>query len=150
MIFDRTYDDVEQAQRLFDEKVKQFIPLTDDEKEIMERGRCTLDTINRIEKKQAELKAIINDMGYFNTPAENYTWSRYDVFGAGQADRLVDNTKRLREAFRVFESTPSLPNVLYQFDALNSIEKNLHDMHIVADEVKLRYRICGTFNTGET
>ena len=68
MIYNRTATDVSLAKRLRAEKVQKFIELTDDEVQTLERGTITINTLNRIEDKQAEIKAMLDDMGYLNPP----------------------------------------------------------------------------------
>ena len=62
MIFDRTASDVDAAIKIRDEKVKSYQELTEEDVDILERGFITLNTINRIEEKQSELKSLLNNM----------------------------------------------------------------------------------------
>ena len=76
MIFDRTQNDVDTAIRLRNEKAKTFQELTESEIAILEKGTMTINTLNRIENKQEELKNLFNEMGYWNTPMTNKVWAK--------------------------------------------------------------------------
>ena len=56
MIFDRTQNDVDTAILLRNTKVKKFETLTESEIATLEKGTLTINTLNRIEAKQEELK----------------------------------------------------------------------------------------------
>ena len=75
MIYNRTLKDVENAREIIETKVKKFLELTEEEISILNIGYVSLDTINRIENKQAILKDILNSMGYYNIPIENNEWN---------------------------------------------------------------------------
>ena len=65
MIFDRTAADVEEAIRIRKEKVQKMQDLTEEEINILERGTLTINTLNRIEEKQEELKNLFEQDFYF-------------------------------------------------------------------------------------
>ena len=58
MIYNRTENDIETARNLIETKVKNFAELTEDDVAKIERGTFTVNTLNRIEQKQAELNDI--------------------------------------------------------------------------------------------
>ena len=149
MIFDRTQNDVDTAIILRDTKVKKFETLTESEIATFEKGTLTINTLNRIETKQEELKNLFNDMGYWNTPITNKTWGENDFFNADEFQRIVDNTNILRQAFFVYKYTPNTPPISYYWDDINSLEKILNDLDVMINDVKSNYRECGTFECGE-
>ena len=149
MIFDRTQNDVDTAILLRDTKVKKFETLTESEIATLERGTLTINTLNRIENKQEELKNLFNDMGYWNTPITNKTWSENDIFNADEFQRILDNTNVLRQAFFVYKVTPNTPPISYYWDDINALEKILFDLDVMINDVKSHYRECGTFESGE-
>ena len=149
MIFDRTQNDVDTAIVLRNTKVKKFETLTESDIATLEKGTLTINTINRIETKQEELKNLFNDMGYWNTPTTNKTWSENDIFYIDDFQRIVDNTNVLRRAFFVYKDTPNTPPISYYWDDLNALEKILHDIDVMINDVKSYYRECGTFECGE-
>ena len=149
MIFDRTQNDVDTAILLRDTKVKKFETLTESEIATLEKGTLTINTLNRIETKQEELKNLFNDMGYWNTPITNKTWGENDIFNADEFPRIIDNTNVLRQAFFVYKATPNTPPISYYWDDINSLEKILYDLDVMINDVKSNYRECGTFECGE-
>ena len=158
MIFDRTQNDVDTAIRLRNEKVK-FDPitmqpinpeeLTESEIAILEKGTLTINTLNRIEAKQDELKNLFNDMGYWNTPITNKVWGENDIFNVDEFQRILDNTNVLRQAFFVYKDTPNTPPISYHWQDINALEKILYDLDVMINDVKSYYRECGTFESGE-
>lgn len=149
MIFDRTQKDVDDAVLIRKEKVQKFIPLTSDEVDILEKGTITINTLNRIEEKQNELKYLFNEIGYWNTKITNKVWTNQDIFDAVEFQRIIDNTNTLRNAFIVYKDTPNTPGVSYHWQDINALERILNDLDIMINDVKSHYRECGTFECGE-
>lgn len=149
MIFDRTQNDVDAAIRLRKEKVQTFQELSENEVATLEKGTLTINTLNRIEEKQEDLKGILNDMGYWNTPITNKVWGENDIFNADEFQRILDNTNVLRQAFFVYKDTPNTPPISYYWDDINALEKILYDLDVMINDVKSNYRECGSFECGE-
>ena len=153
MIFDRTQNDVDTAILLRNTKVKKFETLTESEIATLEKGTLTINTLNRIENKQEELKNLFNNMGYWNTPITNKTWGENDIFNADEFQRILDNTNVLRQAFFVYKSTPNTPPISYHYNDINALEKILYDFDNeiggMIKDVKSNYRECGTLESGE-
>ena len=148
MIFDRTQADVDSAIRIRKEKVQAFQPLTDVEISLLERGTITINTLNRIEQKQEELKNLINGVGYWNTPVESKAWSYTDVFDESEFARIIENLNFLRNAFFVYKDTPSTPPISYSYKDVNAIEKILYDLDVMINDVKSHYQKCGVARCG--
>lgn len=149
MIFDRTQNDVDTAILLRDTKVKKFETLTESEIATLEKGTLTINTLNRIESKQDELKNLFNEMGYWNTPTTNKTWGENDIFNVDEFQRILDNINILRQAFFVYKATPNTPPISYHYNDINALEKILNDLDVMINDVKSNYRKCGTFESGE-
>ena len=149
MIFDRTQNDVDTAIVLRNTKVKKFETLTESDIATLEKGTLTINTINRIENKQEELKNLFNEMGYWNTPIINKMWGENDIFNVDEFHRILDNTNVLRQAFFVYNYTPNTPPISYYWDDINALEKILNDIDVMINDVKSHYRECGTFESGE-
>ena len=148
LIYNRTQQDVENAIKIRSEKVQKFQELSAEDIEVLERGMITLNTLNRIEDKQAELKLLINDMGYWNTPIKNKNWSASEIFDEKNFQRILDNLNILKEAFFVYKNTPNTPNISYNFNDINAIEKILFDIELMIKEIKDLYRECGDIECG--
>ena len=149
MIFDRTQNDVDTAILLRREKVQTFQRLTESEIATLEKGTLTINTLNRIESKQEELKNLFNDIGYWNTPITNRAWDYTDIFNVDEFQRIIDNTNVLRNAFFVYKNTPNTPPVSYHWQDINALEKIHYDLDVMINDVKSHYRECGTFESGE-
>ena len=149
MIFDRTQNDVDSAILLRNTKVKNFEELTESDINYLEKGTLTINTLNRIENKQDELKNLFNDMGYWNTPIKNKMWGENDIFNVDEFQRILDNTNVLRQAFFVYKDTPNTPPVSYHYKDINALEKILYDLDVMINDVKSKYKRCGTFRCGE-
>ena len=149
MIFDRTQNDVDTAIILRDTKFKKFETLTESEIATLEKGTLSINTLNRIENKQEELKNLFNDMGYWNTSIKYKVWGENDIFNVDEFQRIIDNTNVLRNAFFVHKDTPKTPNVSYYWQDINALEKILYDLDVMINDVKSRYKRCGTFRCGE-
>ena len=149
MIFDRVSADVAKAFALRKDKVAQGISLTEEEQATMEKGCFTINTANRIESKQAELKEVFNEMGYFDCNISNKEWNLGDVFFAEDLQRVSENVAILRKAFFVYPDTPANPRAEYHYREVNLMERILYDLQKMVDVVKESYRECGTFDCGE-
>lgn len=149
MITNRTQYDVDTAILIRNTKVKKFEALNESEIATLEKGTLTINTLNRIENKQEELKNLFNDMGYWNTPITNKGWNENDVFNADEFQRILDNTNLLRNAFFVYKETPNTPPISYYWQDINDLEKILVDLDVMINDVKSHYRECGTFESGE-
>lgn len=158
MITNRTQYDVDTARILINEKVK-FDPitmqpinldeLTPTELATLNKGTFNYTDLNRIENKQEELKNLFNDMGYWNTPISNKVWGENDIFNVNEFQRILDNTNVLRQAFFVYKNTPNTPPISYHFNDINALEKILFDLDVMINDVKSKYKRCGTFRCGE-
>ena len=149
MIFNRTQNDVDSAVYLRNTKVKTFQPLTDAEIETLERGTITINTLNRIESKQSELKNLFNDLGYWNVIVSTRSWANTDIFDIKNFQRIIENLSSLRKAFWVYSDTPETPYVSYHYKNINALEKILFDLDNMIGDIKANYKICGTFECGE-
>lgn len=149
MIFNRTQNDVDAAIRLRREKVQTFQELTESDIATLEKGTLTINTLNRIEAKQEELKNLFNDMGYWNIATINKTWSFGQIFNVDEFQRIINNTNILRNAFFTYKETPQTPHIAYYFKNINDLERILYDLDVMINDVKSLYRECGTFESGE-
>lgn len=148
MIFDRTLSDAKQAVTIREEKVKRGKNLTADDIYILSRGFVSVGDLNRIESKQEALKAVFNEMGYYNTPTINKLWNEESYFFKTDLERIVKNNEILRKAYYIFASTPTDARPKAYFEDLNKIEKMLYDLDQMANDMKSRFKKCGTFNCG--
>lgn len=153
MIYDRTQQDVDKASELFETKVKAFIPLTAEEEAIMERGRVTIDTLNRIENNQKYIHDALKQIGYSDLGVTNKKWSGTEVFYDDDLKRLVDNTKILRDNFFVYSQNIENPSPYFRYTDFNNIEKLLDEMSDIVIKIlfwETNETIAGAYNAGQT
>ena len=150
MIFDRTQNDVDTAVLIRRNKVQKFQELSESDIETLEKGFLTINALNRIENKQSELKNLFNDIGYYNVETNNKQWTYTDYFFPEDFERILVNLENLKEAFFVYADTPIVPDENYRrYQTLNAVEKILYDLDVMINDIKSRYRQCGTFQCGE-
>lgn len=149
MIFDRTQVDIDTAKRIRREKVQAFQSLTESDISTLERGMITINTLNRIEAKQEELKNLLNEIGYWNANVSVKSWVAEDIFNVDGFQRIINNINILRNAFFVYNGTPNTPPVSYHYNDINALEKILHDIDVMINDVKSNYRECGAYECGE-
>jgi hypothetical protein len=149
MIFDRTQADVDAAIEIR-AKLQRGESITNEETEALERGTLTINTLNRIEEKQAELKTVFDSLGYLNTDGvENRAWSYEDFFKQEDFDRILSNLEILKNAYFVLKNTPDFPNKNYrQYRTINALEHTLRDMSFIVDDMISNFRICGDTECG--
>lgn len=149
MIFNRTKNDVDNAVKIRDTKIKTFQNLTDDDIEVLERGFFTLNTIQRIQEKQTDLKGLFAEIGYYNTPIIIKEFDDTMFFSEADFQQLIDNVNVLRNAFFAFSSTPKTPPISYHYNDINALEKILYDLDVMINYVKSLYAECGNVECGE-
>lgn len=147
MIYNRTAEDIAQAQEIFETKVKKFVALTEAEKTALERGRVTADALNRIEQKQAEIGQILNNWHYLDTAIANKRWST-EVFRQEDLKRLADNTAILREAFFLINDV-QLPEARFFYEEFNKMEQILFELGELISNTKKSFKTSGTFSANQ-
>jgi transcriptional regulator with XRE-family HTH domain len=149
MIFNRTQDDVDASIDII-KNTRNAEDLTFEQRQQLERGTLTINTLNRIENKQTELKNLFNSIGYYNVEVDNREWTYTDYFFPSDFARILINLESLKKAFFVYSTTPIVPDDNYRrYQTINAVEKNLYDLDAMINDIKSRYRQCGTFQCGE-
>ena len=148
MIYNRTSSDVETAKTLRG-LLQAGNTLTSEQILALERGSCTINMLNRVEVKQAELAAILNGYAY-TVYIENKTdWQNTDIFTFQDHQRLLNNLDALKRAYYTYTTTPQTPIYMYDFQSANDIEKILVDIEAMIVDMQGRFRECNTFQCGE-
>ena len=149
MIFDRTQDDVDAAIVLRREKVQAFQELSESEIATLEKGTLTINTLNRIEDKQRELKNLLDSDAYFVENVESKSWNYTDYFKQVDFDRILDNLSKLKRAYFVYSTTPQVTDNNYRrYQTINAVEHILNDLDLMIRDVKINYRQCGNVECG--
>ena len=148
MIYNRTIEDVQNAIKIREEKIKKFEQLTDDEIDILEKGFVTINTLNRIENSQYELQSSLKNMGYHDNNFVSKEWLLGGVFYSDDLIRIFENAKKLKKSFFSYETTPNVNAAKYDYNEFNSIEKIIYDLFLMVEEVKQNYIECGDYKCG--
>lgn len=149
MIYDRTQEDIESAKRIIVEKVQKFYELSYEELEILERGTVTLDTVNRIAKKQDELLRLFISLGYYGGKFDPIEFAVGEIFNERDLNSLINRNEILRPIFFTYASTPGMAKSEYTYTAFNDIERLLFDLEEMYEFVVANTRECNTFDSGE-
>ena len=150
MIFNRTQIDIDNALDIRAKKVQKFAELSAEDIEQLERGLLTINTLNRIEEKQQELKNLFDADVYFVEDFENKSWTYTDYFKQDDFDRILDNLSKLKRAYFVYSTTPQVTDNNYRrYQTINAVEHILNDLDLMISDVKSHYRQCGNVQCGE-
>lgn len=147
MIFDRKKRDVDSAIDIINSKVKNFISLSEADLETLEKGTININTLNRIENKQAELKNLLDNHSYFVGEIVTKQWGHNDIFAIEDFDRIISNIFALKKSFFVYSNSPKDFFTTYDYENLNNLEKILFDLETMIEYMVLNYRECGTFES---
>ena len=151
MIFNRTQEDVNNAIKIREEKIKKFISLTDEELAILERGIITINTLNRIEDKQEELKNLFEEAGY-NLDLIIKKWEVKDFFTELDWQNWFDNFQTIKENIPLYDNMPEIPNATnlkIDYKIMNDIEKFLYLVEEFYEKIKSMYVYSGTIYSGQ-
>lgn len=150
MIFNRTQTDIDNALNIRVKKVQKFAELSSEDIEQLERGFLTINTLNRIEEKQQELKNLFDADVYFVEDFENKSWTYTDYFKQDDFDRILDNLSKSKRAYFVYSTTPQVTDNNYRrYQTINAVEHILNDLDLMISDVKSHYRQCGNVQCGE-
>ncbi len=148
MIDNRTLADVETAKTLRG-LLQAGNTLTNEQITALERGSCTINMLNRVEMKQAELAVILSGYAYMVHIENKTNWQTSDIFTFQEHQRLLNNLDILKQAYYIYSTTPKTPTYMYGYEEANSIEKILVDIENMIADMASRFRECGTFECGE-
>lgn len=149
LIYDRTAEDISEAKKIRDGYIKKFVSLSSEQIQQLERGFLTVNTLNRIESKQSELKILFDENYYFADKPETKQWEIGNVFLQSDFDRILNNLKLLINAFFVYDSTPDVPKDSFtNYTVINDVEKILYDLECITAELEAYYRECGNYECG--
>ena len=149
MIYNRNIIDVSKSLEILD-KIKSGQTPTEEEIEVLERGTLTINTLNRIENKQAELSSLLYEWKYLKEPLVNKNWADTDIFVVSDMVRLTNNTLALRDAFYVISKNEINPKQYYTFAQFNFIEKTLYESDVLCQQVELSFKRSGDVVSGES
>ena len=145
-IYDRTKEDVDRAKELNEKYLKGTI--TEEEKEEWNsgitgkfglKGAFNLSDIKRNENNCK----IIGELTSTNVNIKE--WNYGDIPRVSDYERILENVRKIRNAFTVHSDTPQVPEQpLNTFQKWNSIERILHDVYYIYVALKNSYYYCDT------
>jgi hypothetical protein len=149
MIYNRTQTDIDIAIAIR-KRIQSGETLTEADINALERGTLTINTLNRIEQKQAELKGLFNSIGYWDTDdIVNREWNKEDYFKQENFNQILTNLEILQNAYYIYANTPNVPNANYrQFGTVNAVEHILADLEKMIEDMEEHYRYCGEVECG--
>ena len=149
MIFDRTDADRKAASAIREEKVKKFLALTADEVAQLERGFVTVNTLNRIEDAEADLKDLFDAYGVTVGTITTKTWTDSGYFDSADFARILDNLRALKTAFYSLKTTPKVPGANWKYQTWNAIEKILYDLTFLVNGMAANFIYSDEIYAGE-
>lgn len=125
------------------------------------KGFVNYTDFNRIEGDVKELEEIMVSFGYL-PPSPLVTkidWKRQGYLGSTGMDniptlahmrRIIYNINILRQIYYVYPWTPDTPVTLENatYGTFNDVEKILHDLYLMTEDMRGYFRECNTFDVG--
>ena len=100
------------------------------------KGALNYVDLNRIEGNIQHLFNIYGIVGITIKTNWNYT----DIVTVNNFQRILNNIDRLRNTFKVYETTPNTPNIpINTYQKVNEIEKILYDMYFIYENGSLAF-----------
>ena len=138
-IFDRTQGDVDYAKA----QLKQNI------NNVNLKGCLNASDLNRIESNVRYLADTLTSLLYFVSVTTNVAWDVTSLPTVSQINRIISNVNTLWTKYYKPTDSVDLPDTLLSFEDVNDVEKNLHLLRVMLDNMVASFRQCGTFTSGE-
>lgn len=144
MIYDRTYQDISDAKKIYLQKIQKFLPLSNEEQEVIDRAFFNLNTLNRIIRTISVVwQMVVNKGGQkFDCP-ELKPWLETDIFKKENFENIINNIKYLleqvaflnvvdRSYISEYRDLSNRINNSYSYINLNDIERLLSLLQFAA------------------
>lgn len=105
--------------------------------------------VNRIEGNIRYLRENLDKLYYFSNVVTRITWNIGETLTMADVLRIIGNTEDIISAYYQSNDAPDLPETLLNYEQVNSLEKNLHLIKIILDNMIASFRECNTFECGE-
>ena len=138
-IFDRTQDDVDYAKAQLSQKINN----------VDLKGCLNASDLNRIESNIRYLADTLTELLYMVYVTTNTAWTITSLPSISHINRVISNVNMLWVKYYKPTGSVDLPDTLLSFEDINAIEKNIHLLKEMLDEMVESFKICGTFNCGE-
>ncbi len=144
-IYDRTEADVSEAKALI-EHYKANGGMTGS---TVLKGCLNARDLNRIENNTKFICKALGERYYFCDTPTVHDWSLYAIPRMANINRITSNVSKLISAYYKPPDSPSVPNNMTHYTQINDIEKNLHMLKLMIEDMDSQYKRCGTFSCGE-
>ena len=138
-IYDRTQADVDYAKSQLRDKIN----------DVDLKGSLNANDLNRIESNTRYLADSLIKLYYFNNITTFTEWNMTTIPFLSHINRIINNINVLWEKYHKPPDAVDLPGTLLNFEQVNNIEKNIHLIKEMLDDMISSFRECGTFNCGE-
>ena len=138
-IFDRTQADVDYVKAQLSQKIN----------DVGLKGSLNASDLNRIESNIRYLADTLTELLYFVYLTTNTAWTVTSLPSLSQINRIISNVNTLWSKYYKPTGSVNLPDTLLTFDDVNAIEKNIHLLKEMLDNMVASFKQCGTFTSGE-
>ena len=138
-VFDRTQADVDYA--------KQQLAKKSNTTEY--KGCFNVTDINRIENNTRYLADTLYSLYYFNYLTTFSDWNRSGLPTQPNIDRIISNIDKLWSVWDKPPDALELPATLTTYEQANHIEKNIHLLKEMLDDMVDSFKECGNCECGE-
>lgn len=140
-VFDRTWDDVEQAAVKIQEWKETGVF-----DNVNLKGCLNYTDMNRIEGNIDYIAQWLVSLGY-NTRFTPKQWQRGDFVTLEDVNHIVNSLLDILQKVRV-PRAPVIPKHMTTYTAINSIERATYEINRVISFMEGSFKKCGTFNSG--
>lgn len=138
-IYNRTQADVDYAKSQLGEKIN----------DVDLKGSLNANDLNRIESNTRYLADALIKLYYFNNITTFTEWNMTTIPFLSHINRIINNINVLWGKYHKPPDATDLPNSLIAFEQVNNIERNLHLIKEMLDDMISSFRECNTFECGE-
>lgn len=149
LIFDRNEDDIYNARTIINDRVKNFLSLTEEEEDTIRRGTFNSETINRILSGFVYVIERIKSIGYYGANIIEKNWENGEIYTASDFEELLKCAFDLESSFFSYNGKTSDLKKEYSFQTINKIEKIIYDADKIYEYVYDNFRECGDLYCGE-
>lgn len=154
LIFDRSPYDLSYAVAIL-RKLSRGEALSDTEEADFSAGLRGCYNASDLNRVQVAMRTLSNELvynGYYDAAVSVHgDWTETDVPVLFDWILYLRAAETIRSSFYVYPSTPPLPaaNDGLNIEGANAIERNLHDISMLLDDLIAAYKKSGTFAAGE-
>lgn len=147
MIFDRKYTDIINARKIFREKIQNFLDLSVEEQNIVDKAFFNLSAINRITGKINELWNIIVKIGGVKTEKESVRqWGSQEIFTELNFSDIKENISDIISELKfvgfvdmeIYQTAYIALTNEYVYTNLNNLEKLLYDIYEIFEQFAIQ------------